>query len=179
MELRKITQKKSKKGQMDLISMTIFTFVLIIAGGILWFAFSAMNADLKADPDIAPHTEPLDQAEQSFGVLNWGPIALFVAMFLSLLISYYKVGSAPYWFFIHLVVLIILIIVAGSLSNFYYDLSIDEDLGDTFTNKMNLPSNLMFNLPLYLTIIGFISIIVLVTKWAKDKNSGGGLPGYY
>lgn len=177
MESRKI--KLQKKGQMDLISMTIFTFVLIVAGGIIWFAFSMMYDDLRADPDVAPYTDSLDKAEQSFGVLNWGPIALFVAMFLSLLISYYKVGSAPYWFFIHLIVLIVVVIVSGSLSNFYYDLSIDPDIGDTFTNKMVLPSNLMFYLPTYLTIIGFVSIIVLVTKWARDRNAGGGLPGYH
>lgn len=177
MELRKI--KQQKKGQMDMISMMIFTFVLIVAGGLIWFAFSMVYDDLRADEDIAPFTDPLDKSEQTFGVLNWGPIALFLAMFLSLLISYYKVGSAPYWFFIHLLVLIVVVIVSASLSNFYYDLSIDPDLGATFTNKMVLPSNLMFNLPTYLTIIGFVSVIVLVTKWAKDKNAGSGLPGGY
>jgi len=172
---------KNKKGQMDLISIMIIFFLIVVAGGIIWYSFSLMNTELKADPDIAANNQSLkllDDAEKGFEILNWGVAALFVAMFISLLISYYKVGSEPYWFIIHFLVLIVVIIAAGLLSNYYYDLSIDPDLGTTFTTKMVLPSLIMFNLPIILTILGFISIVILVTKWVHNKNNTGGLPLY-
>lgn len=182
MELRKIT--KNKKGQQDLISIMIVFFVLCVAGGIIWYSMSLINDEFKADEDLSPHTASIDAAEKSFGILNWGPVALFVAMIISLFISFYRVGSAPHWFIIHLLVLIVVIIAAGSLSNYYYDLTLDPDVGSTYTSKMVLPSLIMFNLPKILTIVGFVSIVILVTKWVHDRSGGGspypytGLPGY-
>jgi hypothetical protein len=177
-EMRKI---RNKKGQFDLISIMITFFCIVVAGGIIWYSFSLMNADLRADPDLGPHTDHLDSVDKSFQILNWGPVALLIGMFISLLISYYRIGSEPYWFIIHFLVLIVVVIASASLSNYYYDLSIDPDLGATFTTSMKLPSMIMFNLPTILAILGFVSIIVLVTKWAKDKSQGGygysALPG--
>ena len=172
---------KNKKGQMDIISILIVSVIMIIAGGIVWYSFSLMNNDLKADPDIGGNNQSitaLNNAEKSFGILNWGPIALFIAMFISLLISYYKIGSESYWFFIHFLVLIVVVVGSGEFSNYYYELTLDPDIGSTFTTKMVLPSLLMFNLPEIMTILGFISIIVLVTKWIYDKKNGTNLPGY-
>lgn len=174
---------KNKRGQQsDLISIMIVFFVLCAAGGIIWYALSLINDEIKADEDLGDHTESIDAAEKSFGILNWGPVALFIAMIISLFISYYKIGSEPHWFVIHLLVLIAVIIAAGIISNYYYDLTLDEDVGSTFTSKMVLPTLIMFNLPKILTIVGFISIVILVTKYVQDRQGSPyvyqSLPGY-
>jgi hypothetical protein len=167
----------NKKGQMEIISVTIMFFVIVIAGGILWYVLSLMNTEIKADPDLGPHTSHLDSVEKSFKILNWGPVALLVAMFISMLISYYQVGSDPFWFIYHFLVLIVIVIASGELSNFYYDLTLDPELGTTFLTNMELPTMIMFNLPEILSILGFISIIVLVTKYVSDKKGGNGYYG--
>jgi glucan phosphoethanolaminetransferase (alkaline phosphatase superfamily) len=168
----------NKRGQFDLISIMITFFFVVVAGGIVWYVMHLMNVELIADEDLGPHTGHLEHVEKSFAILNWGPVALLLGMFVSLLISYYKVGSEPHWFIIHFLVLIVVVIAAAELSNYYYELTLDEDLGSTYITNMKLPTMIMFNLPMILGILGFVSIIILVSKWAVDKNQGSGGYGY-
>lgn len=175
---------KNKKAQQDIISMVAVFFAIVVVLGIIWFAFNEINTDMRADEDLGEHVDHLDQVDASFRIANWGPVAIFVAMFISLLISYYRIGSEPYWFFIHLIILIIVVICSGSLANYYYELSIDPDLGTTFLTNMSLPAKILYRYPLLTTIIGFVSLVVLVTKWVSSRGQKssssfvGVLPGY-
>jgi len=167
---------KGKKAQADPLIVLIVFVIFAIAGGIIWFFMSSITTELKADPDLAGHIAPIVQAEQSFGILNWGPVALFITMFISLLISYYRIGSHPYWFLVHLIIIIFTVFASVYLANIYYEVSLDPDLSSTFQNKLVLPATIIYRLPLIMTIFSFISIIILVTKWGK-KDQEGGLPG--
>lgn len=164
----------NKKGQFDLIAIMIVFTVFIIAAGFVWFVMSSLNTELLNDPDLAGHTGPIEQSEASFTILNWGSVTIFVFFFISLLISFFRIGSSPYWLIIHIVIVIIAIILSGTSANMYYDLTLDPDVGSTFSTKLNLPAEIMYNYPMIIAIIGFVSIIVLVGKWSYDSSKTGG-----
>lgn len=177
MKLRKITPN-SKKGQFDLIVMMIVFFIFVVAAGLVYFVMSTLNSEVESIPELEGFTEPIELASGTLNMLNWGPTLIFVAMIISLMISFFKIGSAPYWFIIHLIVIVLCVILAGILGNIYYDISLDPDIGPVLINNLTYPTAIMNRLPIIMAVVGFISVIILVTKWAKDGDSSGSLPGF-
>lgn len=173
MKLKPIVREK--KGQFDIIVLMVVGFVFFIAAGLIWFVMNLLNEELVSIPELEGNTEYIEAASGTLNILNWGPTTLFVFMIISLFISYYKVGSAPYWFIIHLVVIVLCVILAAMLSNIYYDISIDPDVGSIFINNLTYPTAIMNRLPIIMAVIGFISVVILVSKWAV---SGGGQTTY-
>lgn len=167
MKLRKITQ--NKKGQFELITMAIVLLVLVIAGGIIWFTFYSIDVELDADPDFAPYTGPLDDALSSFKILNWGVALIYVVMIISFFISSYFIDSNPIWFFIHLFVVIISVIITATIANVFYDLTLEADIGVFILANLSIPTKFLFALPVTTVIVGFISMVLL---GAKDNSQG-------
>ena len=176
--LRPILQQK--KGQFDIIVMMVIFVIFSIAGGLIWYVMSSLNTEFLALEELEGNTEYIEQSADTLNILNWGPTILFVFMAISLFISFYKVGSAPYWFLIHLIVIILCVILAAMLSNIYYEISLDPDVGSIFINNLTYPTAIMNRLPIIMAVIGFVSSIILVTKWALrgDQPQYGPLPGY-
>jgi hypothetical protein len=169
---------RNKKGQVDLILMMAIFVIFVIAAGIMWFIMSSLNTEIMEDPDMAAYLESIEYAETSFGFLNWGSALIFMGMMISLFISYYKIGSAPYWFIFHLIVIIISIVGAVFLANVYYDLSLDTDLNQKMQTDMIMPYYIILYYPMIIGIVGFVSVVILVAKWAKEKGGASQLPGY-
>ncbi len=167
MKLRKITQ--DKKGQFELITMAIVLLVLVVAGGIIWFTFYSIDVELDADPDFAPHTAPLDDALSSFKILNWGVALIYVVMIISFFISSYLIDSNPIWFFIHLFVVIISIIITATIANVFYQLTLEPDIGVFILANISMPTKFLFASPVTTAIVGFISMVLL---GAKDNSQG-------
>lgn len=173
--------KYSKKGQADFILIVIVVFIAVIAGGLVWFIMDVLNVNIKNSPELAGHTETIDQASGVMDtMLNVGITSLIIAVFLSLLISFAFIGSHPIVLLIHIVVLGITILISAELSNIYTDtIATVPELAVYYQTKMIYPTMIIQNLPIMLTIFGFISLVILGGKYFYDKNHGGGAGGIY
>lgn len=174
---------KDEKGNIaDIWIATIAFLVVVVAGGIIWYVFALIQVDLSLDPDFSEHMEALNSALDTMRFLNWGSVGIFIAMVASALISAYFIGSKPIFFLVHAGVLLILVIGSKYVSNVYYEITTDPDIGAFILAKMTMPTLILYNLPFVVSICGFATIIALVAKYAYDNqgpSSGGsgGLPG--
>lgn len=172
---------KDEKGNVADVWIAAIAFLIaVVAGGMIWWVFVQIQADLATDPDFSQHMEALNSAVSAMSFLNWGCVAIFVAMIASTLISAYFIGSKPWFFIVHAAILLVLVIASKYASNVYYDITTDPDIGAFMLDRLPLPTLILYNLPFVVSICGFATIVALVAKYASDNSQGsgsGGLPG--
>jgi hypothetical protein len=168
---------KNKKGQMEYIFIIVFVFVFIIAGGITWYVMDTLLNEIKVVPELAPYVNnTIVPAQLQYDtLLNYGLTILIIGMFISMIVSFAFIGSHPIVFIVHIIVLGVSIIAGAELSNIYNDnLATITEFQIYFQDKLIYPHLIITDLPIYLTVFGFISIIVLVSKYIYDKRTYGG-----
>lgn len=169
----------NNKAQAELIIIAVIFVCFVVAGGIVYYTMNTVTAEVKADPDISTQDlTPITKAETSFKILEWGPILILVALFISLFISYFYIGSNGGFFIVHFIILIICGISAGIFSNMYYDLTLDPDLGTVYAVDFVLPNYVMQNFPAIIIILGFVSMVILLSKYSYDKINSSQAGGY-
>lgn len=64
--------------------------------------------------------------------------------------------------------------VSAQLSNVVVvDIATVPELAEYYQEKLIYPMNIIVNLPIYLTVFGFLSIIILIAKYSYSKQNGG------
>ena len=105
----------------------------------------------------------------SMGALNWISSFIIFGMILGIFIGSYLVTTKPVFFIPYLFIVIIAIVVSVPLSNSYETLSNTAELSSTFSS-FTASNFIMLNLPIWITIIGFIGGIIMFSRMGRSEE---------
>lgn len=177
----------NKKGNVltDIFVFMIFAFILMIAIVIIVYASTTMYTKLLQNADVfqnimQPTSNATTLIQNTFGQvpnayesLKWITVALIFGMMISIIIAAYMVRISPMFFIAYLFIWIIAIIISAPISNTYQDIYNNPILASTFSGFWSV--NYIFeNLPIWITVIGAISAILMIINMIKvDSGSYG------
>lgn len=77
-----------------------------------------------------------------------------------------------YFFVVYLFIVILSVVFAVIISNVYENLVVSSPMGSTL-KSYTASTFIMLNLPVWVTIIGFIGAILLFASILRDREQGG------
>lgn len=167
----------------DLFIFMIFAFVIIMVCVIMVYIANMTRDQLHEsmdDMDIGDASghnasEVIDSTmgsvALSFKALYWVSAFLIFGMILGIFIGSYLVTTKPIFFIPYIFLVIIAIIVSVPMSNAYETLSNNAELSGTFVN-FTASNFIMLNLPIWITIIGFVGGIIMFARMGKKEEYG-------
>ena len=159
-----IKNKRSQAADI-LIGIIIFftlAFVILIAN----LTYNKIADKLVNNTQINSSTSAVNVLQEQRTIMNRLDLISFgfmMALLLAVIIIGYFVAANPIYSFIYLIVLIIVIIASGMMS-FGWDKVSKSTMIVQYTRNLPVTNNIMQNLPLYTTLIGFIGMISLYAK---------------
>lgn len=174
----------NKKAQslFDLIVWIVIALVVLLFFALWKFGFGMVTDELTSvvTPTNSLGINISDSAEKSFGVVDAGlnglhllAFAMFFGMGMSILLSSFLIKVHPAFFIVFILVSLVAIVLSFYISNAYTDLSQDAVIGSALT-EFKMMSFVMTFLPLWVTVIGFLSAIFLYSGMMRDAGQGGG-----
>jgi len=175
-------QRMNKRGAFaDLFIFMILAFVLIFICAIMIYIADTTTEQLHETMDgmdlgdgsgnnvsvVIDNT--VGATALSFKALQWISAFIIFGMILSIFIGSYLVTTKPVFFIPYIFIVIIAIIVSVPLSNAYETLSNNADLSSTFTG-FTASNFIMLNLPIWITIIGFVGGIIMFARMGKKEE---------
>ena len=193
MKLRKI--KINKKAQLSSFSpimwmITAFLAVVLFAGmiytmGILNDVFTQVGLDNEKNSgqpgyvNISQATEDIwGQADESIQALKLVAITYILALGASIIIIGFLQRKHPFLFFIYMLIVLLGVIFAPTISNAYEELlgsgifPSDTPGLDSGLEEFTAANHILLNLPIYVLIIGFSGAIGLFIQLVRGDNSG-------
>jgi len=184
MKLRPIFKKNKKGAITDLFIWLIISFVIIIVLGSFLFMGNTINEKMQEkipqlQASLGENHNATEIVEDSIGAIprsfeafKWIAVMLMVGMLLSLVLSGFLVKIHPAFFIANLFLIVICIIISIPLSNTYETLYNDATLGATFQGFFGA-SSIWLNLPIWVIVAGFLSLIVMFISMSRGDSIGG------
>jgi len=177
--MRKLNIKMNKKGQFtDLFLFMIVAVIILFISGI--FIYIGVKTQDQLDISMAGMTtgdgtnyttivgDTFGQVNTAYSSLYWLSILLIVGMMFSIFFGSYMVTTRPIYFIPYIFVMIIAIFVAVGISNAYQEVVAQPDLASTYAGFIG--SNfIMFNLPIWITVIGFAGGIIMFVRMKSQE----------
>lgn len=178
---------KNKRGQFtDLFIFMIVTLIIIFVSGLFIYMGTRVSTQLDdsfsgmtigGEANGTNYTEIKDNTfgyvNTSYQALYWITILLIVGMIISIFMGSYMVTTRPVFFVPYIFIVIIAIVVAVGISNAYEQVALDPTLATTFAGFIG--SNfIMFNLPLWMAVLGFVGGIIMFVRMKSQEVSGYG-----
>lgn len=167
-----------KAGFSDLFIFMILAIAILFICGI--FIYLGGNALDKVHETIDPMTfgdanssqvidDTFGKVNEAYQSLYWISIFLIVGMIISIFIGSYLVTTKPIFFIPYIFITIIAIIVSVGLSQAYSSVIEDPTLASTFVGFVGA-NYIMLNLPIWITVIGFIGGIIMFVRMGSREN---------
>ena len=173
-------RKHNKKGNLFDLPL-IFVLLLIISVFIIltFFVYDKIQIALGTSPSFnttgsiaTNNTQPILSNSRS-GFLSFDRLFFygFIGLALFVLISAFFINSHPIFFIFGLLMLVLIVTLTAVISNSYNALESGSTELQTTANLFPLMQNIMNNLPIWATVIGFLTLIILIMK---PGTIGGG-----
>lgn len=175
-------KRKNKKGAFaDLFIFMILALILILFSVVFVYMGNTTKDKLHETMDDMDLRDVNDnnasvvidntfgKGIQSFNALTWISVMLIFGMIIAIFIGSYMVTTKPVFFVPYIFIVIIAIIVAVPISNAYETLTQNADLSGTFSQFLGA-TFIMFNLPVVITIIGFVGGIIMFSRMGKREE---------
>jgi len=160
----------NRKGNVpDLIYIIVILFslgVTIIIAANFYGQYTESIADNPAFNNPVNTAVEAD-AETMLAALDYIFIFFFIGLIISTIVLGFQIRTHPVFFFISLILLIIVTILAGTMSNVYEQFTTNTTSSIATTASNYTAMNFLFaHLPLF---IAFIGVVIMVIFYAKDK----------
>jgi hypothetical protein len=163
--------------------MSAFDVVLIAAIIFaLGTAFFATHFILNTTYDQLLGSAQINQSAQAVTMLQGSKnvtsqfdyviFGVFIGLTLAIIITGWYIGGSSLFMAIYFLVIVISVVMSAILSNVWEQMSQMVIFGATLL-AFPITNNLMMNLPIYISVIGFIGIIVMFAKPAFTSSGGG------
>ena len=166
-------------GFLDLIILMVIALVAVLffAGWIYannLLTTELLNAD-SANVNITEATEStFVKINDSLALLRWVAAAIIFGSIIAIMVSNFLVKAHPLFFVPYILFMIISIIFSAYISNAYEDLLTTGILASTL-QTFSFANFFFLNLPVWITIIGFMGGILLFVGVTADRDLGGGV----
>lgn len=160
-------KRRNRKGSVfaDGIFLIMVLFVFATMAIIGYTVFERVNADTKntfTDYE-GVSSNAFEKADTAIKSLDYMFIFLIVGLSIASIISVFMIKTHPIFFFVSVLILIVVLVIAAQFSNIFYDISQHEDVVNATDNFTIIPKT-MEKLPLYILIISILTIIFLYGK---------------
>jgi len=167
-------------GFTDLFLLIIFSFIVALIIGVFLFigVTSSNQLHLSMDSmDLSDGTNnvsvvidnTMGATNMAYQTMKWTGILIIFAMILGIFIGSYMVTTKPVFFIPYLFLVIIAIVVSVGVANAYDMLISNATLGSTFATMGGI-NWMLLNLPLVVTLTGFIGGIIMFSRLGKGEQ---------
>jgi|7_EtaG_2_1085326.scaffolds.fasta_scaffold00845_21 hypothetical protein len=160
----------NKKGNVpDLIYILVILFSLGITIIIASMFYGQYTDSIALNPAFnnTVNTNVEASAETMLAAWDYLFIFIFIGLVISTIVLGFRIQTHPVFFFISLILLIVVTILAGSLSNVYEQFTTGTNSEIATTAATYTAMNFLFaHLPLFLCFIG---VVIMVIFYAKDR----------
>lgn len=171
----------NRKGAMtDLFVVIIVALVLLlfivawmVGWGLLTDAVTSISSTGATGVNVSQAGEDIfGQVDTGLEVWHWAVSAIIFAMFISIFISNFLIKAHPVFLIAYICIVIVAIIFSVVISNAYEATILTNSvLGDELDEFTGV--NFIFlNLPIWITVIGFLGAIFLFIGITRDKGAG-------
>jgi len=115
---------------------------------------------LNETEDFVVAMDGMDRVISKFDYVLFG---LFIALVLSLIVTGYFVGGNPIFMFVYFIVVIITVVLSTIFANTWEQITETAVFGTTVT-AFPIANNLMLNLPIYMSVVGFLGLVAMFGK---------------
>tara|TARA_R100001086_G_scaffold19443_2_gene9368 strand:+ start:2101 stop:2604 length:504 start_codon:yes stop_codon:yes gene_type:complete len=160
----------NRKGNVpDLIYILVILFSLGITIIIAANFYSQYTDSISLNPAFDNPTNTNIEASAETMLASWDYlfIFIFIGLIISTIVLGFRIRTHPVFFFISLILLIVVTILAGSLSNVYEQFTTNTTTSIQTTASSYTAMNFLFaHLPLF---IAFLGVVIMVIFYSKDK----------
>jgi len=150
----------------DIVLAVSLIFIFSLGFFIVNFVGDTMVTNMVAHPEINSSNETVaafESIETSTARLDYLILALFVGLTLGIIITGWFIAGVPLFMFIYFCVVVVGVILSTILSNVWEAATGMTIFGSTIS-AFPIANNLMMNLPIYASVIGFIGLTVMFAK---------------
>jgi len=171
--------KLAAASDLFIIIVVALVFILFFAAWI--FAHGVLTDTLIAIPstariNISEAAEmTIGQVDDALPIWYWAVGLIFIALFLSSLISNLFVKAHPVFFIAYILIVIVAIIFSVIISNAYEVTLLQTAIFDDQLPRFTIANFMFLNLPIWVTVFGFLGGIMLFMGLIRDEGAGGGL----
>lgn len=170
-----------KASILDGMIWMVIAFVTLFVFGGLYYLHSAVYTGLQdvgsvGNVNITNITQTVFEpaTRDMIQGLNILGFIIIVGGAFSILLHNFLVRIHPVWFIAYIIITILGIVVAASLSNQYMELLSNDVLGSTMS-QFTMGNFVMQYLPYWVAVIGIIGAIFLFIGIIRDRELSGGL----
>lgn len=162
----------NKKGSViDIFAMGIVLFVLAIGFLAMTYTSSIVTQKLNNTQQFNDSVTAKRILQKSYTMndrIDYIYFGIFMGLILGIIITGYFIGGHPIFMFIYFIMNIIAVVLSMVFSYAFDKVTASSTFLTTIT-RYPLMNHIMQNLPVYVTIAGFIGIVVM---FAKPRQEG-------
>lgn len=162
------------------VIISALAFFIFLVG--FMYGFNLVTTTLRGVDDTNMNFNITEATDDTFGQTNtsmavwyWMLGIIMFGMFLSILITNFLVKTHPVFFFVYVFVIVIAIIFSVVIANVFETSILTNEVIGQETAKFVMPRFIFLNLPIWVTIFGFLGAIFLFINIQRDEELGGGI----
>jgi len=167
-----------KKGSArDILFIAIIIFGLAIGFSVINYMMGetvSRMIEIPAINESSSAVEALQGINTVTARLDYVIFGVFLALVLGLIITSWFIGGNPIFMFVYFIVVVITVVISTVLANTWEMISqgaiAATVFGNVTINAFPLTNNLMLYLPIYISVIGFIGIVIMFAKPAIQNE---------
>jgi len=173
----------NRKGIFEVIVFLIVAFIVFLFFASWMYGFGLITEQVEGLGITDNNINLTDAGKNTFGQVNsalpalkWIALVMVIGMIMSIMISNLFVKAHPAFFIVYILITIVSVVLAVSISNAYESLLTSANpLTDTL-QSFGAMDFIMLNLPIWALIVGIMGAIFLFIGITLDRESGGGIP---
>jgi len=165
---------KGKKGAgpVDIIFIMAIFMMLAITGLLCHYIYGEFMVEIEEKFNESYTNEDMSLAfsrgVDTFNNMDYLLFGVFAGLVIAMLVTAFLVNVHPIFFPLFIFIMLIAVLISVPLSNVWITISTNPVFSNNIT-YFSLTNHLMCNLPYYVTVFGFIGIIVLYAK-TRSQN---------
>jgi hypothetical protein len=151
---------------MDIFVIALVLFCVAIGIFIASSTSTTVLTAMKNAPEInesAGAIAAINSSQLVIDQADYWYFAAFIALCLGLIVSGWFIGGHPVFMIVYFLVIVVSVIISAVLSNAWETLSTNPTFILTIV-KFPLMNNVLMNLPIYISIVGFIGFAAMFAK---------------
>lgn len=150
----------------------IFFFTAVVLFLVVTYSYGAVVDKIKLNPAINSSAVTIASFEDSKSLTSrydYVSVAILMGFILAIIISGWLVGGHPIFSILYFIFLIVIVMTSYILAFVWNKISTTALLSATVAAKFPISSHILNNFPTYITVIGFIGMIVMFAKPRQEQ----------
>lgn len=146
-------------------AIVLFTFSIVFI--ICVFTYNQIATGMQNNTIIQSSNATmtvLDAGKATINKLDYIFFILFIGLMLSIIIASFFIPANSIFTFIYFIALVVIVATSAILSNVFEKITANGYFNAIATTNLPITNYLMNNLPMYVTIVGFIAMVLLYAK---------------